>query len=105
LNFGEFFKFGTPGAYFKNAWPGIGIYLGWVLTIVSLGTLAVEWWLVRKKNFRWILWTTCLTIVISQWSGMQVSVMDMVAYNLPFLLLFAVWDERWKKSKWIIAYQ
>jgi hypothetical protein len=69
LRLPEYLPPGLPSAAFRYWWPGLGIQMGWVLTAVLTLTLLVEWWLAMRRDFRWFLWTACLTLVIGQWIG------------------------------------
>lgn len=52
----------TVGAAFALWWPSVGRQLGWVLTILISILLISEWWLAHRKDYRWFLWTACLTL-------------------------------------------
>ncbi len=52
----------TAGAAFALWWPSVGRQLGWVLTILISILLISEWWLAHRKDYRWFLWTACLTL-------------------------------------------
>ncbi len=95
FNFGQNFPAGNPAALFKNNWPGLGIQLGWLLTVIVSLILLVEWWLARRREFRWFLWTVCLTIVLSQWIGIPSIPANLSALVLPFVLVSAMLAERW----------
>jgi hypothetical protein len=86
---------GTPGAAFREWWPGIGARLGWGLTIVMVALLIFEWFHARGKGFRWFLWTACLTLIASQWIGIQTDPGNFVVLFIPLMLVLASWEERW----------
>lgn len=89
----------TPGAAFIEWWPGIGSRLGWILTALLGLILLAEWWMaVRAKEFRWFLWTACLTLVITQWIGIRTEPGNYIQLLMPLTLVFAVWDERWRRN-------
>jgi len=59
---------------------------------------------VRKKDFRWVLWTGCLTLTISPWIGLPVELDDLVLLLLPLILVLSVWEERFgTQGYWIAA--
>jgi hypothetical protein len=94
---------GTPGAVFSEWWPGIGARLGWILTAILGVILILEWRAARGKDFRWFLWTASLTLVISQWIGIQTDPGNFVILFIPLVLVFAVWEERWgPRGRWFI---
>ncbi|MFU8773846.1 MAG: glycosyltransferase 87 family protein, partial [Anaerolineales bacterium] len=95
LRYPEYNPPGTPSAAFSQWWPGIGARLGWGLTILMAALLLVEWWHARNKGFRWFLWTACLTLVASQWIGIQTDPGNFVVLFIPMLLVLASWEERW----------
>lgn len=89
---------GTPGAVFEIWLPATGRQLGWALSVVLGLVLILEWVLVRNKDFRWFLWTGSLTLVISQWIGIQTDPGNFILVYLPMVLVFALWIERWARS-------
>jgi hypothetical protein len=44
------------------------------------------------------LWTGSLTLVISQWIGIQTDPGNFILLYLPLVLVFALWVERWGRS-------
>lgn len=92
---------GTPGAAFQSWWPGIGTQLGWGLTILLGILMVVEWFVALGKDFRWFFWTASLTLVISQWIGIQTDPGNFVVLLPVLVLVFGAMQERWGKSAWI----
>jgi hypothetical protein len=86
---------GTPGAVFETWLPATGRRLGWGLSVILALILFGEWILSRKKEFRWFSWTGCLTLVISQWIGIQTDPGNFILLFLPLVLVLAMWAERW----------
>lgn len=97
-NFPKYFPSGTPGFAFQTWWPGMGRQLGWLLSVFLGIILMIEWWLARRSNFRWFLWTACLTLAITPWIGIPVSPDIHVLLSLPFVVVVAMFEERWQKS-------
>jgi len=93
-NYREVYLPGTPGSAFQTWWPGFGHQLGWVFTGLMAVILGLEWWLALRRDFRWFLWTACLTVVISQWIGIPSRPDHYLLLILPILLIFARLDER-----------
>ncbi|HWQ83781.1 MAG TPA: glycosyltransferase family 87 protein [Anaerolineales bacterium] len=86
----------TPGAIFADWLPGIGSQMGWALTGILAAVLVVEWIQAFNKDFRWLYWTACLTLVITNWIGIQTATENYIALLPAVILVFAVWVERWR---------
>jgi hypothetical protein len=100
--FQENFPPGTPGVFFSNLFPGLGKQLGWVISGVSSLLLILEWWLALRKDFRWFLWTACLTMVFSQWIGIPTIPGNFIGLLLPLILISAMLTERWpREGQWV----
>jgi hypothetical protein len=89
---------GTPGAAFETWLPATGSQLGWALSALMALILVVEWVFVRRKEFRWFLWTGCLTLVISPWIGIQTDPGNFILLFFPLVLVFSMWVERWGRA-------
>jgi len=93
----------TVGAAFALWWPSVGRHLGWVLSILLSVIVVVEWWLAHRKDYRWFLWTACLTLVASQWIGITTDPGNFLILFLPLILVYAVWEEQWRdRRRWVI---
>ncbi len=102
FNFGQNFPPGNPASLFRNNWPGLGAQLGWLLTGIIILILLVEWWLVRGREYRWFLWTVCLTIVLSQWVGIPSIPANLTGLVLPLVMVAALLSERWPRAgSWV----
>ena len=87
---------GTPRAAFIEWWPAFGSRVGWALTGVMALVLLLEWGLNRKSEFRGFLWTAYLTLVISQWIGIQTDPGNFVVLLPVMILVLALLDDRWR---------
>ena len=97
LHLPEYLPPGSPAAAFRYWWPGLGVPMGWALTVVLALTLLFEWWVALRRDFRWFLWTVCLTLMIGQWIGFPVSAAGTyIILTLPFMLVFAELEEHWR---------
>lgn len=95
---------GTPGAVLSTWWPAFGERFGWGLSILLGIALLAEWFLSRRQEFRWFAWTAGLTLVISQWSGIQTDPGNFIVLYFPLILVLAVWEERWgRRGRLIIV--
>jgi hypothetical protein len=103
--FQENFPPGTPAVFFSNLFPGLGKQLGWVISGVSSLLLILEWWLALRKDFRWFLWTACLTMVFSQWIGIPTIPGNFIGLLLPLILISAMLTERWpREGQWVAIF-
>jgi len=72
---------------------------------IGLGMLLLyEWWIARKQNFDWFLWTVCITLVISQLIGIQTDPGNFVILFTPFVIVLAILDNRWEKHGTAITF-
>ncbi|HZU87166.1 MAG TPA: glycosyltransferase family 87 protein [Anaerolineaceae bacterium] len=86
---------GTPGQAFAVWLPATGERLGYGLSAILAVVLLLEWWLARKADFRHFLWTACLTLVVSQWIGIQTDPGNYIVCFPALALIFATWERRW----------
>jgi hypothetical protein len=89
---------GTPGAVFETWLPATGRQLGWGLSVLLGLILILEWVFVWRKEFLWFLWAGGLTLVISQWIGIQTDPGNFILLYFPLVLVFSTWAERWGKA-------
>jgi hypothetical protein len=102
-NHTKYFSPGTPGYAFQQWWPGLGKQMGWALSAILGIILIIEWWLARRSNYRWFLWTACLTLAVSPWIGFPISPDAHLLLNLPLIIVIAMIEERWRRNgKWVI---
>lgn len=95
----------TPGTVLAAWIPGVGKQLGWALTIILLGTLFWEWRATINKDFRQVLWTACLTLVITQLIGFRTSIDNYSILFPAMLLVLSTWFERWGKlGRWLAVF-
>lgn len=85
---------GTPGAALATWWPAAGEKLGWGLTAILAILLLIEWAAARGKDFHWFAWTAGLTLVASQWIGIQTDPGNFIVLLMPLILILAKWKER-----------
>ncbi len=99
--FSENFGGANPGQIFQIWWPALGTALGWVLSGLLALVLLLEWWLVKPRDFRWFLWTACLTLAVTPWLGIPTRVQNFAVLWPSLVLLAAVLQERWEKiGRW-----
>jgi hypothetical protein len=103
LRFSLFFPASTPGAAFRNFWPGIGVLMAWGLTAITALTLIVEWWLAGREEFPGFLWAVGLTLVLSNWIGLPSLPENLVLLIIPLIMCIGAWSERWGRMGSVIA--
>jgi hypothetical protein len=87
---------GTPAAALATWWPTVGTRIGELISAATIVVVLVEWWFARKSGFRRFLWTACLTLVASQWVGIQTDPGNFIVLLPALILSFSVLQERWK---------
>jgi len=78
--------------------PAMGQRIGNGISVVLAVILLAEWWIFRKAEFRGFYWTCCLTLTISQWIGIQTDPGNFIILLPAVTLVFAVWEERWRRG-------
>jgi len=94
---------GTPGAALATWFPAMGQRIGLGLTAVLMVVLACEWFIGRKSDYRGFLWLACLTLVASQWIGIQTDPGNFIVCLPALVLVFALIEERYKRQGWVIS--
>ena len=89
---------GTLGEALTEMLPGIGERLGWVVSGLLALILIMEWQISLKTKMKGFVWTVCLTLVASQWIGIQTDPGNFIVLVPVLVYLFSVWQERWKKN-------
>jgi len=88
---------GTLGSAIAVWFPAMGQRLGQMIAGVLGGVLLFEWFMQRNAEFRSMLWTACLTLVISQWIGIQTDPGNFIILMPALTVTFALWQERWRR--------
>jgi hypothetical protein len=65
--------------------------------------LMVEWIAARNADFKGFLWTASLTLVLSQWSGIQTDPGNFIVLFPAVTLVFALLDDRWRRNGWLVS--
>ncbi len=97
-NFSGVFPPGNPYLFFSSNFLGLGMQIGWFVTGLSVIILVIEWVLSLRKDFRWFLWTVCLTMVLSQWIGIPTIPGNFVELIVPLMLVSTMLSERWRRG-------
>lgn len=94
---------GTPGSALAVWMPAFGERLGYIFTAGVAIVLLVQWIAARHADFRGFLWTACLTLVLSVWSGIQTDPGNFIIMFPALTLIFALMDDRWRRSGWFVS--
>ena len=86
---------GTVGAVLQTAWGAIGTRLSVGLTIILMAGMLLEWWFSRRPSPRQFIWTTFLTVAISQWIGIQTDPGNFILLYPGVFYCFFLISERW----------
>lgn len=89
---------GTLGAALTEWFPAIGPRLTIGIAVIFGGFLLLEWWMARRAEYRGFVWTACLTLVISQWIGIQTDPGNFIILLPALVLVFSIWEERWPRG-------
>lgn len=95
---------GTSGAILTEWLPGVGAQLGWLLTIILTVILILEWRAAWKQDFKWFLWTACLTLVITNIIGFRTTTANYIAMYPALILIYSYWDKRWGQPGRILIF-
>lgn len=88
----------TLGTALLGLFPGFGERLSWVVTGLLVIILVIEWRISVRIEYRRFLWTAFLTMVASQWIGIPTDPGNFIILFPAIVLIFAVFDERWKRA-------
>jgi len=95
LKYLEYNSTGTLAAAITELIPSFGISLKLGI-FIGLGFLLIyEWWNARKEPFSRLLWVAFLTLVISQWFGIQTYPDNFIIFFPSLILILSVCDKRW----------
>ena len=94
---------GTLAAALMELIPSIGQEIKWAVAIIFGFILIYEWWTGRKGDFIRFMWVSFLTLVISQWIGIQTDPGNFIILFPVLILILSVWDKRWSESGLIIT--
>lgn len=87
---------GTPGQALATWLPAMGERIGTGISILVGVVLLIEWILAIRRKEDGISWTFGLTLVLSQWSGIQNDPGNYVVLLAGIPLIFRAWEDRWR---------
>ncbi len=94
---------GSPVSVIAGWLPGIEKLLSSTLHIVLYLYLLVEWFLVWKKDERWLLWTALMTLTITNLVALRTATTHFVVLLPALFLVFRVTEGRWKKLGQVVS--
>lgn len=94
----------TPGEIFAVWMPGVGLRLGYALTVIVAATLVFEWKQAWGKDFRWLLWTAGLTLAATQLIGLPTATENYMIMFPALLMVFASWEDQWRNLGKVLIY-
>jgi hypothetical protein len=86
---------GTLQSALEVWFPAAGDRIGLAVTVVLALLLLVEWWRNRNGDPRAILWVFSLTLVVSQWIGIQTDPGNFVILIVALFTVISIWEDRW----------
>ena len=102
LRYPEFNPLGSPGAAIGVWVPWLGKRIGYAISALVGITLFVEWIIHRKADFKAFLWTVCLTLVLSQWSGIHTDPGNFIIVFPAIPLVMSGIQDRWHAAgNWV----
>lgn len=91
---------GTLGTAMLALLPGLGKRFPWFITGILGLILLVEWFVSRSRSdFKPFLWTSCLSLVISQWIGIQTDPGNFIILMPALALTLSLLEARWRWGK------
>lgn len=94
---------GTPGTAIAIWLPALGERLGWAISAAVGLTLLANWITARHADFRGFLWTACLTLTLSVWSGIQTDPGNFIVLFPALALILSLLNDRWRRWGWLIS--
>lgn len=88
---------GTPGQALSTWLPAMGERIGIGISILVGLVLLIEWVLAVRRGGTGLEWVFGLTLVLSQWSGIQNDPGNYVVLLPAIPVLFRAWEERWRR--------
>jgi hypothetical protein len=97
-------KLSSPIILITDSMPGIQNALNIFLYSLFGIYLLVEWILAWGKEDRWFLWTSMLTILVTNWVGYRTGTANYVLFIPIFIFIFQALDQRWHNQGSILVF-
>ena len=85
----------TPTEIFQIWVPGVAKQLGRGLTVTIIVMLIMEWRDAWGKEFKWMFWTACLTLVVTPLVGIPAATENYMVMFPALMLVFMAWEDHW----------
>lgn len=82
-------------ATLTRLFPLVGARLAIFSTVVFALLLFFEWWDARRGEFRHLLWTSALMLVLAPLLNLPIGKSDFLAFLFPIFLFLGIVEERW----------
>lgn len=104
LKYPDYNPAGTLAAALGEWFPEAHQYLGWAIAIPFGLILLYEWVNARKCKFEKFLWIVMLTLVISQWIGIQTDPGNFILLFPALMMIIATISDKWPHNQvWIAS--
>jgi hypothetical protein len=103
LRYPDYNPAGTLAAALGEWFPGRKTGLKWSIAAVLGSLLILEWRNIKDGSQRRFLWTGMLTIVVSQWIGIQTDPGNFILLFPAIILIISVLAKKWKDRETIIV--
>jgi hypothetical protein len=80
---------------FEGWWLGAGSRIAWGWIILLAILLGVEWAQSRRRDQRWMVWTSALTIACTPLIGLPIQTLEYTLMLFPLMVFAAMVYERW----------
>ncbi len=96
---------GSVVSILANGLPGIRGVINITLNVLGFLYLFAEWFFAWGKDERWFTWTALMTLVLTNFIALRTATTHFVALIPVMLLVFRVWEQRWKAGgvQWMYA--
>lgn len=94
---------GTISAVLAETFPAMASRIARIMYGLLAGMLLAEWWSSRRADFPGLLWASLFTLVINQWIGIPTSPGNFIILLPALVLVFGVWEERWRRAGRVLA--
>jgi len=94
---------GTFGTALAAMIPAMGKRIGYGMTGVLTFLMLIEWWISRRTGKDGFVWTACFSIAVSFWIGIQTDPGNFIVGLPALVLVFALWEGRWKQTGSVLS--